>query len=96
MINTTNPSKIMNFKKDNKEIKLETSREIETRTTKPKISHGKLQEDLVKLLSISEGRRDKKWIQNFIDLRNQCVKLDIWESFNLKYNLHRGFTSQYV
>ena len=98
MTNTTNLTNIMDFKKNNKDIKLETSKEIEQRITKPKnsISHGKLQEDLVKLLSISDGRRDKKWVQDFIDLRNQCVKLDIWESLNLKYNLHRGFTAQYA
>jgi hypothetical protein len=88
------------FKKqhNNKEVKLETSREIEQRIEAPKYStsHAQLQSDLVKLLTISEGRRDKKWIQNFIALRDQCVKLDIWESFNTKYNLHRGFTAQYV
>ncbi len=88
------------FKKqhNNKEVKLETSREIEQRIEAPKYStsHAQLQNDLVKLLTISEGRRDKKWIQNFIALRDQCVKLDIWESFNTKYNLHRGFTAQYV
>ena len=86
------------FKKNNKEIKLETSREIEQRIESPKLStsHAVLQTDLVKLLTISEGRRDKKWIQDFIALRDQCVKLDIWEGFNIKYNLHRGFTAQYV
>ena len=86
------------FKKNNKEIKLETSREIEERIEAPKLStsHAVLQTDLVKLLTISEGRRDKKWIQDFIALRDQCVKLDIWEGFNIKYNLHRGFTAQYV
>ena len=87
------------FKKqhNNKEVKLETSREIEQRIQAPKsTSHSQLQADLVKLLTISEGRRDQKWIQDFIALRDQCVKLDIWESFNTKYNLHRGFTAQYV
>ena len=87
------------FKKqhNNKEVKLETSREIEQRIQAPKsTSHSQLQSDLVKLLTISEGRRDKKWIQDFCNLRDQCVKLDIWESFNTKYNLHRGFTAQYV
>ena len=86
------------FKKNNKEIKLETSIEIEQRIESPKLStsHAVLQTDLVKLLTVSEGRRDKKWIQDFIALRDQCVKLDIWESFNIKYNLHRGFTAQYV
>ena len=85
------------FKKNNKEIKLETSREIEQRIEAPKsTSHSQLQSDLVKLLTVSEGRRDKKWIQDFIALRDQCVKLDIWEGFNTKYNLHRGFTAQYV
>ena len=88
------------FKKqhNNKEVKLETSREIEKRIEAPRFStsHAVLQGDLVKLLAISEGRRDKKWIQDFCNLRDQCVKLDIWESFNTKYNLHRGFTAQYV
>jgi len=87
------------FKKqhNNKEVKLETSREIEQRIEAPKsTSHAQLQSDLVKLLTISEGRRDKKWIQDFCALRDQCVKLDIWESFNTKYNLHRGFTAEYV
>ena len=87
------------FKKqhNNKEVKLETSREIEQRIQTPKsTSHSQLQSDLVKLLTISEGRRDKKWIQDFCALRDQCVKLDIWESFNTKYNLHRGFTAEYV
>ena len=88
------------FKKqhNNKEVKLETSREIEQRIEAPKYStsHAQLQSDLVKLLTISEGRRDKKWIQDFCALRDQCVKLDIWESFNTKYNLHRGFTAEYV
>ena len=87
------------FKKqhNNKEVKLETSREIEQRIEAPKsTSHAQLQADLVKLLTISEGRRDKKWIQDFCALRDQCVKLDIWESFNTKYNLHRGFTAEYV
>ena len=84
------------FKKNNKEIKLETSREIEQRIESPKLStsHSQLQSDLVKLLTVSEGRRDKKWIQDFIALRDQCVKLDIWEGFNTKYNLHRGFTAE--
>ena len=87
------------FKKqhNNKEVKLETSREIEQRIQTPKsTSHAQLQSDLVKLLTVSEGRRDQKWIQDFCNLRDQCVKLDIWESFNTKYNLHRGFTAQYV
>ena len=87
------------FKKqhNNKEVKLETSREIERRIEAPKsTSHSQLQSDLVKLLTVSEGRRDQKWIQDFCNLRDQCVKLDIWESFNTKYNLHRGFTAQYV
>ena len=88
------------FKKqhNNKEVKLETSREIDQRIEAPtySTSHAQLQSDLVKLLTVSEGRRDKKWIQDFCDLRDQCVKLDIWESFNTKYNLHRGFTAQYV
>ena len=82
---------------NNKEVKLETSREIEQRIEAPKsTSHSQLQSDLVKLLTVSEGRRDQKWIQDFCNLRDQCVKLDIWESFNTKYNLHRGFTAQYV
>ena len=86
------------FKKNNKHIKLETSREIEKRIEKPKLStsHAILQSDLCKLLTVSEGRRDKKWIQDFCNLRDQCVKLDIWEGFNAKYNLHRGFTAEYV
>ena len=87
------------FKKqhNNKEVKLETSREIEQRIEAPKsTSHSQLQSDLVKLLTVSEGRRDQKWIQDFCNLRDQCVKLDIWESFNTKYNLHRGFTAEYV
>ena len=87
------------FKKqhNNKEVKLETSREIEQHIEAPKsTSHAQLQNDLVKLLTVNEGRRDQKWIQGFIALRDQCVKLDIWESFNIKYNLHRGFTAQYV
>ena len=87
------------FKKNNKEIKLETSRQIEERTEKPasfSTSHGVLQADLCVLLAIGEGRRDKKWIEDFIALRDQCIKLDIWEGFNIKYNLHRGFTAQYV
>ena len=87
------------FKKqhNNKEVKLETSREIEQRIETPKsTSHSQLQADLVKLLTISEGRRDKKWIEDFCNLRDQCVKLDIWESFIIKYNLHRGFTAGYV
>ena len=91
----------MMFKKqhNNKEVKLETSRQIEERTEKPaafSTSHGVLQADLCVLLAIHDGRRDKKWIQDFCNLRDQCVKLDIWESFNTKYNLHRGFTAQYV
>ena len=82
---------------NNKEVKLETSKEIEQRIQAPKsTSHSQLQSDLVKLLTVSEGRRDQKWIQDFCNLRDQCVKLDIWESFNIKYNLHRGFTAQYV
>jgi len=86
------------FKKNNKDIKLETSREIEKRIEAPKFStsHAVLQNNLVSLLTISDGRRDKKWIQDFCNLRDQCVKLDIWESFNTKYNLHRGFTAQFV
>ena len=88
------------FKKqhNNKEVKLETSREIDQRIEAPKYStsHAQLQSDLTKLLTISEGRRDQKWIENFCNLRDQCVKLDIWEGFNTKYNLHRGFTAQYV
>ena len=54
-----------------------------------------LQSDLVKLLAISSGRRDKKWIADFKALRDHCVKIDIWESFVDKYNLHRGFTAEY-
>ena len=53
--------KTPNFKKqhNNKEVKLETSREIEQRIEAPKFStsHAVLQADLVKLLTISEGRR---------------------------------------
>ena len=86
------------FIKNNREINLETSREIEKRieTTKPKFStsHAILQDDLVKLLAISDGRRNKKWIEDYCELRKHCTDLDIWESFNLKYNLHRGFTAK--
>ena len=84
------------FKKNDKEIKLETSREIEQRIEKPKLStsHAVLQSDLCKLLTVSEGRRDQKWIENYCNLRKQCIDLDIWEGFNIKYNLHRGFTAE--
>jgi hypothetical protein len=86
------------FIKDSREINLETSREIEQRIEKPKpkfsTSHAILQNDLVKLLAVSEGRRDKKWIEDYCSLRKHCIDLDIWESFNLKYNLHRGFTAE--
>ena len=92
-------SKLWKKKHDNTKVKLETSKEINDRVTKrnTKFStrHGMLQGDLVKLLTISTGRRDKKWIGDFIALRDHCVKIDIWESFVIKYNLHRGFTAEY-
>jgi len=84
---------------NNKSVKLETSKEINDRVTKSKTKfptgHAILQGDLVKLLTISTGRRDKKWIADFIALRDHCVEIDIWESFVNKYNLHRGFTAEY-
>ena len=90
-------SKLFRKYSDNKKVNLETSKEIDQRIEAPKsTSHAQLQNDLVKLLTISEGRRDQKWIEDFCNLRDQCVKLDIWESFNTKYNLHRGFTAKYV
>ena len=86
------------FTKNSREINLETSREIEQRIEKPKpkfsTSHAILQDDLVKLLAVSDGRRDQEWIKNYCALRKHCIDLDIWESFNLKYNLHRGFTAE--
>ena len=97
MINMTKSNNIM-FKKDNKDIKLETSREIDQRISQKQFSasHSVLQSDLVKLLTISTGRRDKKWINDFTALKDHCIKIDLWESLVLKYNLHKGFTSQYV
>ena len=92
-------SKLWKKKHDNTKVKLETSKEINDRVTKSSskfsTSHGVLQSDLVKLLSISTGRRDKKWIADFKALRDHCVEIDIWESFVNKYNLHRGFTAEY-
>ena len=92
-------SKLWKKKHDNKHVKLETSKEINDRITKdpPKFSksHGILQSDLCVLLAISTGRRNKKWIDDFIALRDHCVKMDLWEGFVMKYNLHRGFTSEY-
>ena len=72
----------MMFKKqhNNKEVKLETSREIEQRIETPKsTSHSQLQSDLVKLLTISEGRRDQKWIENF------CINLNSPAAMALKF-----------
>jgi len=92
-------SKLWKKKHDNSKVELETSKEINDRVIKngPKFStsHGILQADLVKLLTVSSGRRDKKWIADFIALRDHCVQIDIWESFVIRYNLHRGFTSEY-
>jgi len=92
-------SKLWKKKHDNTKVKLETSKEINDRVTKngPKFStsHAVLQGDLVKLLAVNTGRRDKKWIADFIALRDHCVEIDIWESFVNKYNLHRGFTAEY-
>ena len=83
------------FKKNNKDIKLETSREIEKRISKSDLStsHSVLQSDLVKLLCVSTGRRDQTWNESYCSLRDQCITLDIWEGFNIKYNLHRGYTA---
>ena len=85
------------FKKinDDSQVNLETSKEINDRVTKFSTSHGVLQSDLCILLTISEGRRDQKWIADFQALRDHCVKIDLWESFVTKYNLHRGFTAEY-
>ena len=92
-------SKIWKKKHDNSKVKLETSKEINDRVTKSSskfsTSHAVLQGDLVKLLAVNTGRRDKKWIADFIALRDHCVKIDIWESFVNKYNLHRGFCAEY-
>ena len=92
-------SKLWKKKHDNTKVKLETSKEINDRVTKssPKFStsHAVLQGDLVKLLAVNTGRRDKKWIADFIALRDHCVEIDIWESFVNKYNLHRGFCAEY-
>ena len=102
MINTTNSIKIMSkfFTKnyDNKKVTLETSNEINARVNSAPLSkdHAQLQQALVNLLVVNDGRRDVKWIEKFIELKNQCIKLDIWEGFNDKYNLHRGFTAEYV
>ena len=92
-------SKLWKKKYDNTKVKLETSKEINDRVTKSNTkfstSHAVLQGDLVKLLTVNTGRRDKKWISDFIALRDHCVEIDIWESFVNKYNLHRGFTAEY-
>lgn len=92
-------SKLWKKKHDNTKVKLETSKEINDRVTKSNTkfstSHAVLQGDLVKLLAVNTGRRDKKWIADFIALRDHCVEIDIWESFVNKYNLHRGFTAEY-
>tara|TARA_R110002050_G_scaffold261482_1_gene401447 strand:- start:486 stop:824 length:339 start_codon:yes stop_codon:yes gene_type:complete len=106
MINTSSPNNIMSklFRKnnDNKKVNLETSKEINDRVIKKsndwnQTSTGaELQQKLVELLVTNTGRRDPKWIQEFIAIRNQCMKLDIWEGFIDKYNLHRGFTAEYV
>ena len=102
MINTSNSIKIMSksFTKnyDNKKVTLETSNEINARVNSAPLSkdHAQLQQALVNLLVVNDGRRDVKWIEKFIELKNQCIKLDIWEGFNDKYNLHRGFTAEYV
>ncbi len=106
MINTSSPTNIMSklFRKnnDNKKVNLETSKEINDRVIKKsndwnQTSTGaELQQKLVELLVTNTGRRDPKWIQEFIAIRNQCMKLDIWEGFIDKYNLHRGFTAEYV
>jgi len=83
-------------RKDNdKEVHLETSKEINDRVTQFSASHGMLQADLVKLLVIGTGRRDQKWISDFKALRDHCIKIDLWEGFVNKYNLHRGFTAEY-
>ena len=92
-------SKVWKKKHDDTKVKLGTSKEINDRVTKSNTkfstSHAVLQGDLVKLLAVNTGRRDKKWIADFIALRDHCVEIDIWESFVNKYNLHRGFTAEY-
>ena len=95
-------SKLFRKNNDNKKVNLETSKEINDRVIKKsndwnQTSTGaELQQKLVELLVTNTGRRDPKWIQEFIAIRNQCIKLDIWEGFIDKYNLHRGFTAEYV
>ena len=88
-------SKTWKRKDNDTDVKLETSKEINDRVTKFSTSHGVLQSDLCILLTISEGRRDQKWISDFKELRDHWVKFDLWESFVTKYNLHRGFTAEY-
>ena len=88
-------SKIWKRKDNDKEVHLETSKEINDRVSKFSTSHGVLQSDLCILLSINTGRRDDKWISDFKALRDHCVKIDLWESFVNKYNLHRGFTAEF-
>ena len=92
-------SKLWKKKYDNTKVKLETSKEINDRVTKSNTkfstSHAVLQGDLVKLLAVNTGRRDKKWIADFIALRDHCVEIDLWESFVNKYNLHRGACAEY-
>ena len=91
-------SKSFTKKYDNKKVNLETSKEIDQRINSAPLTkdHAQLQQDLVNLLVVNDGRRDVKWIEKFIELRNQRIKLNIWEGFNDKYNLHRGFTAEYV
>ena len=99
-------SKLFRKNKDDKKVNLETSKEINDRVIKKEnqwsdLSHqtttgAQLQQDLVELLVVNTGRRDDKWIEKFIEIKNACIKLDIWEGLNDKYNLHRGFTSKYV
>ena len=86
------------FTKDEKEIKLETSKEISVRLEKAviEIKNSTLQSDLCKLLAQTENQRNEKWIEDFCNLRDHCIKLQIWESFIVKYNLHKGSTAQYA
>ena len=86
------------FTKDNKEIKLETSKEISVRLEKAQdpIKSSTLQNDLCKLLAQTENQRNEKWVDDFCSLKQKCVKANIWTSFIIKYNLHRGLTAQYA
>ncbi len=81
------------IKRQNELKKIQKEKERIEKYVKPqqdKKSSNTLQMDIHRLFQVKEHHRNQKWNDDWFEVRRQCLKLKIWDSFVTKYHLARN------